>query len=126
MLEFLNLKKKSTWILIFIFSLIFFIIIDSYSKKNKENKENFTFLPWNMGTRFYPSYDIRGYPYSFNQMLLQSNGNSHPLLFPWNYPYPGMPYLFWSPYFYEATGKYTFDKKHAESLKDVLFRPLKT
>jgi hypothetical protein len=123
MFEFLNLKKQSTWILIFVFSLIFFIVIDSYSRKNKER---FTFVPWNMGTRFYPSYDIRGYPYSYNQMLLQSNGKSHPLLFPWNYPYPGLPYLFWSPYFYEANGKYTYDKEHAKALQKVLFRPLKT
>lgn len=63
-------------------------------------KENFVFTPWNMGTRFYPSYDIRGYPQ----------------LYPWNYPYPGLPYLYWSPFFYEANGKYTIDPKYAKIL----------
>lgn len=123
MFEFLDLKKQSTWIIIFIFSLVFVVIITS---KNKREQEDFGFLPWNMGTRFYPSYDIRGYPPTYNQMLLNSKGASYPLLFPWNYPYPGLPYLYWSPYFYEANGKFTYDKEYAKALKKVILRPLST
>lgn len=131
MFEFLDLKKQSTWIIIFIFSIVFVIIITSSKQYSKfHNKENFGFLPWNMGTRFYPSYDIRGYPQTYpqnyNQMLLNSKGASYPLLFPWNYPYPGLPYLYWSPYFYEANGKFTYDKDYAKALKKVMLRPLST
>jgi hypothetical protein len=56
-----------------------------------------------MGTRFYPSYDIRGYP----------------LIYPWNYPFPGLPYIYWSPYFYEATGKYVKNEKLAKNLNKI-------
>ena len=125
MFGFLDLKKQSTWIMIFIFALVFVIVISS-NKKAGPDKEDFTFLPWNMGTRFYPSYDIRGYPPTYNQMLLNSKGASHPLLFPWNYPYPGLPYLYWSPYFYEANGKFTYDKEYAKALQKVILRPLST
>jgi len=72
-------------------------------------KEDFAFVPWNMGTRFYPSYDIRGYPRD-TQMF------SHPLIYPWNYPYPGYPFLYWSPYYYEASGKYKYDPNYAKLL----------
>jgi hypothetical protein len=57
----LNLKRISLL-------LIFFIII-IFIKNNLFKYEKFTFIPWNMGTRFYPTYDIRIYP----------------LIYPWNY-----------------------------------------
>ena len=125
MFNFLDLKKQSSWFTIFIIFLILAIIITEYNKQNV-GKEDFTFVPWNMGTRFYPSYDIRGYPPTYNQMLLNSKGASYPLLFPWNYPYPGLPYLYWSPYFYEANGKFTYDKEYAKALQKVILRPLST
>ncbi len=85
-----------TRIIIFFVILLLFII---YKHDNK-NIENFMFAPWNMGTRFYPSYDIRGYP----------------LIYPWNYPYAGNPYIYFSPYFYESNGKYTYNPKYAKVL----------
>jgi len=136
MLNFFDLKKYETWIFIFIFTLITIIAIDTiYINKNKNKKnnkllkaiENFVFTPWNMGTRFYPSYDIRGYPPMFNNNIIgATRGHSYPLIFPWNYPFPGLPYLYWSPYFYEANGKYTVDPKYAKSLAYHLTRPLRT
>jgi len=92
-----NLKKPYIWII-----LLFIAISITYSKSS--NIENF--LPWNMGTRFFPSYDIRGYPY----------------IYPWNYPYPGLPWLYWSPYFYKTNGKYIFDPKYAKLLRHAYMR----
>jgi len=119
MLNLLDLKKQTTWIVIFIFSLIFIIGINSIktnkTNKTNNNKENFYFSPWNMGTRFYPSYDLRNYPPMPIYNETEKNF-SYPLIFPWNYPYPGLPYLYWSPYFYEANGKYTYNGKYGKSL----------
>jgi len=140
MLHFLNFfyfENKSIWIFIFIFILIIISIdaIDIVDKKNQNRSKNkilraietFVFTPWNMGTRFYPSYDIRGYPPMFNNNIIgATRGYSYPLIFPWNYPFPGSPYLYFSPYFYEANGKYTVDQKYANSLAYNLTRPLRT
>jgi hypothetical protein len=105
MIDSLDFKKLSTWIILV--SAIF-IVIKLFSNTN--TTENFGFTPWNMGTRFYPTYDLRGYP----------------LIYPWNYPFPGTPYLYWSPYFYEANGKYIFDPKYAKLLNYSHKRILKT
>lgn len=97
MFNLFSIKKPLLFIIII--AIILYII---YKQTVKED-----FLPWNMGTRFYPSYDLRGYPYGVR---------GYPLIYPWNYPYPGLPFLYWSPYFYEATGKYSFDPKYAKLL----------
>ena len=86
--------------IITIIVIVLLYIIYKYDKKNRYNTENFMFTPWNMGTRFYPSYDIRGYP----------------LIYPWNYPYPGLPQIYFSPYFYESNGNYTYNPKYAKIL----------
>ncbi len=98
-----DFNKLSTWLL---WLLIVYVLIMLYRKSNGVEH----FIPWNMGTRFYPSYDIRGYPY----------------LYPWNYPYPSLPYLYSSPYFYEANGKYIFDPKYAKLLSYAHTRVLRT
>jgi hypothetical protein len=106
--ELFNLKKTSKWFVLLIIVIIIYIL---YSNVKSSVKEDFAFVPWNMGTRFYPSYDLRGYP-------RESPGSmySHPLIYPWNYPYPGYPFLYWSPYFYEASGKYKYNPKYAKLL----------
>lgn len=80
--------------------IIFTIIILFFLFKN--NSEHF--IPWNFGTRFVPSYDIRGSPF----------------LYPWNYP----PFPYNSPYFYDIDGKYRINKKYANLInkfyKDLL------
>ena len=91
----LNLKRISLL-------LIFFIIIIIFIKNNLIKYENFTFIPWNMGTRFYPIYDIRNYP----------------LIYPWNYINSKFPLLYLSPFFYEANGKYNFNPKYSNLLKN--------
>lgn len=96
MIKFFNLNKLSTYLIL----LLIILVIKSIIINSKQTKEDFVFTPWNMGTRFYPSYDIRGYP----------------VIYPWNYPFPGTPYLYWSPYFYEATGKYTKNPNYAKLL----------
>ena len=105
LLELFNLDKRSKWFFIFVVIIIIYLLYQNA----KNHRENFTFVPWNMGTRFFPSYDLRGYPYTGHSL-------SHPLIYPWNYPYPGYPYLYWSPYFYEANGKYRFDPKYSKLL----------
>jgi len=94
----LSYKKK-------LFVFIFFVIILIIAIKILFNRKEHFFTPWSIGTRFFPSYDIRGYP-----------GN-YPQIFPWNYPWPGIPWLYWSPYFYEVDGKYRYDAKYAKKLK---------
>jgi hypothetical protein len=106
MIELFNFNKLSTYIIWFVIIIIIKLIFTKFHN----NQENFMFGPWNMGTRFYPSYDIRGYP----------------LIYPWNYPFPGTPYLYWSPYFYEASGKYTKDLKYAKLLNSSQNRVLST
>ena len=83
-----------------IISIILVIVVIYIIKRSFITKENF-FIPWNIGTRFYPSYDIRGYP----------------SIFPWNYPWPNIPWLYWSPYYYEANGKYNYDENYVKKLK---------
>ena len=87
----------STNIIIIIVTVLLYII---YKYDKKKNLEKFMFMPWNMGTRFYPSYDIRGYP----------------LIYPWNYPYPGLPSIYFSPYFYDSNGNYIYNPKYAKIL----------
>jgi hypothetical protein len=88
-----NKKNISKWIVIL--TIIFILILITYVLNNKYKiKENFAFVPWSMGTRFIPSYDLRGY----NNI---GYNVSYPFIYPWNYPF----YL--SPYFYEASGKYS-------------------
>jgi hypothetical protein len=92
--------------------MLIIILFNSKSSNSKSSNlkfksiEDFVFTPWNMGTRYYPSYDIRGYP-------LQSHMAQ---LHPWNYPFPGLPFLYWSPFFYSANGKYSFDPVYAKIL----------
>lgn len=85
-----------------LFILVLLIILFLF----KENKENF--MPWNIGTRYMPSYDIRGYP----------------LLFPWNYRPYDFPFPYLTPYFYDINGKYQVNKKYANLVnkfyKDLL------
>ena len=85
--------------------LVLFIIFSFlYIGIDHSNLEQFgSFIPWSMGTRFYPTYDIRGYPY----------------ISPWNYPYAGYPFLYFSPYFYEANGKYLKDKRFSKLLNET-------
>ena len=70
----------------FILILILLLIILSLS--NSDNIENFLLMPWNNSTRFYPTYDIRGYPYIYQ-----------------NYP----PKMYLTPYNYTASGNYIID-----------------
>jgi hypothetical protein len=83
-----NNDNKNIYFIIFIISIISIICINKIY-----NKEHFIFAPWNMGTRFQPSYDLRGYP----------------LIYPWNYPFPGTPLLYFSPYYYNTDGSYSYD-----------------
>ena len=55
MINLLYNKGLLTWIVYSILFLIVFIIIN-------KDKEHFYYMPWNMSTRYYPSYDIRGDP----------------------------------------------------------------
>lgn len=77
-IDLLNYKEFSTWIIYLIFILLIIIFI------NRKNREEFIFMPWNMSTRFYPSYDIRGYPY--------------------------IPFMYITPYNYYANGEYKINK----------------
>ena len=65
--------------------IIIILIIIILSPHYGDNIENFIYMPWNNSTRFYPSYDIRGYPYV----------------------YPPKMYL--TPYNYTTTGEYIID-----------------
>ena len=86
MIDLLDYKLLSTWIIYLIFYLIMIMIINSY-----KTKEDFVYMPWNMSTRYYPSYDIRG--------------DVYPNIYPWNYPIRYIfPYL--TPNNYGADGKY--------------------
>jgi hypothetical protein len=106
--ESFSLNKTSKWFVIFVVFLVIYLL---YQNTANTSREHFAFVPWNMGTRFFPSYDLRGYPQTGHTL-------SHPLVYPWNYPYPGYPYLYWSPYFYEASGKYRFDPKYSKLLNE--------
>ena len=98
------------WLTIVMILMIIYIV---YIYINKKYIENFAFVPWNMGTRFFPSWDLRGYP---SLDTSEKNNLNYPLIYPWNYPYPGTPYLYWSPYFYNANGVYKYDPKLSSSL----------
>jgi hypothetical protein len=100
--------------MIVIFTLIIIIILLLWKK---DIKENFSFIPWNMATRLYHSHDIRGYPATYSW--------DYPITFPWNYPFPGLPMFYLSPYYYKATGDYTYDKKYTEILNKKL-KPIKS
>lgn len=80
-------KKLLPLFVIFIIVIIVFFVFN-----NSDVKEDF--YVWNYPTRYYPSYDLRGYPYAYT--------------FPWNWYYP-LPY--WSPYYYGAGGKYFYNPK---------------
>jgi len=100
------------------FILLFILVIIGIFYMNQniyENiYENFAFVPWNIGTRFYKYYDIRGYPRTYNQIILKHKKKIDNQIFSWNYPYPGLPFLYFSPYFYESTGKYIFNNQQDE------------
>jgi hypothetical protein len=97
--------------------MIMYIVYVYINKNYIDNVENFAFVPWNMGTRFFPSWDLRGYP-SLDVSEYKSDMN-YPLIYPWNYPYPGLPYLYWSPYFYNANGIYKYNPKLSSSLNKI-------
>ena len=94
--------------------MVLIVLYVVYTYINRQNIENFAFIPWNMGTRFFPSWDLRGYP-SLDISEYKNNLN-YPLIYPWNYPFPGTPYLYWSPYFYNASGTYKYNPKLSSSL----------
>ena len=62
MINIFDYKDFSTWIIYIIIFLTILLIIN-------KDVEHFIFMPWNMSTRFYPSYDIRGYPYIYPMYL---------------------------------------------------------
>lgn len=66
-------------ILLILFLIILFVLIDRYIY------EDFIIMPFNMATRYYPTYDIRGYPYI---------------------PYIKNFFISLSPYYYMADGSY--------------------
>jgi hypothetical protein len=94
MIDLLDYKRLSTWIIYIIFFFIIDMIINNH---NYHNKEHFLFMPWNMSTRYYPSYDIRGYPF----------------MYPWNYPI-----FYLSPFNYEADGKYNINPIYNKRTKE--------
>jgi hypothetical protein len=112
MIQLANLKNLKTWIAICMIMFLLYIIISQLSKES-DTKEGFV---WNMGTRYIPSYDLRG----------EALNPWRPLVYPWNYPFFGTPLLYWSPYFYEANGRYTIDKKYAKLLNHAHRRVLLT
>jgi hypothetical protein len=77
MIDIFNYKEFSSWIIYLIIYFTIILIINN-------DKEHFIFMPWNMSTRFYPSYDIRGYPYI----------------------YPPYPFIYLTPYTFNADGSY--------------------
>jgi hypothetical protein len=91
-MDFLTFIKSKKIISFMTILAIIIILIIIYHKSNIF--ENFF---WNYPTRFYPSYDLRGY-YG---------------LFPYNYPF--FPYI--SPYYYGASGQYYYDPKYRNLLR---------
>ena len=79
----------------YIIILIIFIIGYNILINNK-NIENFGLPIWNIGTRFYPPYDIRGYVYNM------------------------YPFLFISPYYYTTNGNYVYNKKLSDKIKNII------
>jgi hypothetical protein len=84
-------------ILLFILGILVISIL--YKTINKEH-----FLIWNQSTRYYPSYDLRGYPY----------------IIP-----PPPPPLYLSPYYYGSDGSYNIlvtkqRKKHNLKKNNIL------
>jgi len=86
MIELFNYKKSSTWLI----WLIIYIIITN------NNIEHFIYMPWNISTRFFPSYDIRGYPYI----------------------YPQYPLMYLTPYNFNASGDYTVSPIYVQKKKN--------
>lgn len=82
------MSRKKIFLLFILGILVILVICIFYKKINKEH-----FWLWNYPTRYYPSYDLRGYPY----------------IIP-----PPLP-LYLTPYYYGADGSYnmvvTKDKK---------------
>ena len=75
--------------------IVFFIILlvlklFIYNK----NVEKFIIMPWNIGTRFFPMYDIRGYPNI----------------------YPPYPFVYFFPNNYSANGEYTVKSTYKKKL----------
>lgn len=105
------------WLTLVMILMIMYIVYVYINKKHINNLENFAFVPWNMGTRFFQSWDLRGYP-SLDISEYKNNLN-YPLIYPWNYPFPGTPYLYWSPYFYNANGVYKYNPKLSSSLNKI-------
>ena len=86
MIDLFNYRNYSSWFIYLILILIIIIIIN-------KNQENFILMPWNMSTRHYPMYDIRGYP-PIHRFLNQSVNN---------FLYP---FMYLTPYNYSASGEY--------------------
>ena len=78
----------------YIILIIIFIIL--YNLILRKNIENFGFPIWNIGTRFYPPYDIRGYIYNI------------------------FPFYYISPYFYTTNGKYIYNKNLKDRLSNTI------
>ena len=77
---------------IFTKKIIIFLILVLVLKlfTQTKNIERFIGIPWNIGTRFFPMYDIRGYPYI----------------------YPPFPLMYISPYNFSANGDYIINPMH--------------
>jgi hypothetical protein len=86
---------------IILISLIFIFIIVNLSQN--KNKEGFSFMPWNIGTRFYPTWDIRG----------------DPNVYPWNYQFNSN-VVYTTPYFYRADGKFVNDKEYVNLVNQLI------
>lgn len=82
-------KKLLPLLVIFVIVIAILFVFDK-----SDVKEDFRVWNWNYPTRYYPSYDLRGYPYVYT--------------FPWNWPYP---FPYWSPYYYSAGGRYLYNPR---------------
>ena len=77
--------------------IIIIIIVILCNCLTKKNIENFGFPYWNIGTRFYPPYDIRGY---ISNMY---------------------PFIYITPYFYTTNGNYIYNNDLSNKIKKTLY-----
>lgn len=85
-------------------TIVIFIVVNIVFGYLDKNVEHFgLYFPWNLPTRYFPSYDLRGYPQ----------------IFPWNWTFPKYysNLLYWSPFTYEADGKYVVDPVYKYKIK---------
>jgi hypothetical protein len=104
---FKKLLSKKTLVFVFIAIVIFIL----YRILFKDIKEDYVAPYWNYPTRYYPSYDIRGYPRTYLDYL-----------FPWLFTPYGFKYgspFFRSPYYYGAGGSYLYDPAYSKMLTNV-------